>query len=246
MGRSKAQDSDQQALELSKHFLECLKNNPLFVNLPAEDVGRFQQAAQTRVHKKNKMLYVEEDSADYFYIILNGWIKLFRTTKDGEEVIIDMLTTGHMFGENALFVADKHSCSAQVVEKCQIVSIPSKLLREQIMVSSALALNMLYSLSRHHQDHSCDLAFNVILSAPQRIGCFLLRLCPKVENDAVIVYLPYDKNLIAKTLGMREATFSRALHILRQKTSIQIDCGRVEISSVAQLTEYVYGPFAVQ
>jgi hypothetical protein len=58
--------------------------------------------------------------------------------------------------------------------------------------------------------------------------------------------LPYDKSLIAYTLGMKGATFSRALNILRQKTNMRITGSRVEIDSVEDLARFVYGAFATQ
>jgi hypothetical protein len=81
-----------------------------------------------------------------------------------------------------------------------------------------------------------------MLSAPQRIGCFLLRLCGGDNKKSATFNLPYDKSLIADTLGMKGATFSRALAILRQKIGANVNGVNVEIDSVQKLAEYVYGP----
>ncbi len=83
-------------------------------------------------------------------------------------------------------------------------------------------------------------------SAPQRIGSFLLRLCPEGKKGAVVIHLPYDKTLIASTLGMKGATFSRALNILRQKTDMRINGSRIEIESVERLIKFVCGPLATK
>ena len=65
-------------------------------------------------------------------------------------------------------------------------------------------------------------------NAPQRIGCFFLSLCPEDKKKNIVFHLPYNKALIAEILGMKSATFSRALNILRQKTGIRIRDTRVE------------------
>lgn len=246
MVKPQLESGDKSAAGRLEPLLDCIKSNPLFSNLADEDISCFQNVAQVRLYKKEKILYVEEEPAKYFYIIISGWIKLFHMTREGEEVIVDMLTGSHIFGESALFAQDQHMCSAQVIEDAQLLSIPSKLLRDQIRSNPALAHNMMYSLSRHHRGHYSDLAFNAMLTAPQRIGYFLLRLCPKSKKENVVFHLPYDKALIAKTLGMKGATFSRALNILRQKTGIHINDARVEISSVAQLAKFVYGTVVPQ
>lgn len=222
--------------------LHYLKSIHLFSNLADEEVVPFQNAAQIRSYKKGKFIYLQGDPAKFFYVVGGGWIKLFRTMPEGQEVIIDMLTTGHTFGEDAIFEQERHACSAQVVEDVQLLSIPASLLKEQIRLNSSLAFNMFSTMSKQHRHHSGALAFNTMLSAPQRIGFFLLRLCVGDTKKGAVFNLPYDKSLIADTLGMKGATFSRALAILRQKTGMRIKGISVEIDSVQKLAEYVYGP----
>jgi hypothetical protein len=83
-------------------------------------------------------------------------------------------------------------------------------------------------------------------SAPQRIGSFLLRLCPHDKKKGIVLHLPYDKTLIAYTLGMKGSTFSRALNILRQKAGIRISGSRVEIEAMDGLIKFIYGPLAAK
>jgi CRP/FNR family transcriptional regulator, dissimilatory nitrate respiration regulator len=230
----------------AKHLgssLGYLRSVPLFSNLSDEEIACFDRVAQIRSYKKGKIIFLQSETPKFFYIIVGGgWIKLFRTMPEGDEVIVDMLTAGHMFGESAIFEQDCQMSSAQVVEAVSLLSIPASMLKEQIRTCSKLALNMLSSMSRHHRHHVSAMAFNTMLSAPQRIGCFLLQLCPPGDNRINITFnLPYDKTLIADTLGMKGATFSRALNILRLKTKIRIDGSCIIVESVPLLARYVYG-----
>jgi CRP-like cAMP-binding protein len=223
-----------------------LRAAALFSDLSDEAIACFQRTAQARSYKKGKVLYLQENLGEFFYVICSGWIKLFHTTPEGEEVIVDMLTAGDMVGESAIFEDGRHTSSAQVVEDVKLLSIPSDILKEQIRLSPTLALSMLSSMSRHHRRHYDALALNAMQSAPQRVGCFLLRQCPHGKKKNIVLHLPYDKTLIADILGMKAATFSRALNILRQKTAIRINGDCVEIDSANQLIKFVYGPLAAQ
>jgi CRP-like cAMP-binding protein len=229
-----------------EYSLGCLRGTSLFLHLSDEEISCFSKAAQARSYKKGQMLYIQEESAKSFYVVCGGWIKLYHTTQEGEEIVVDMLTTGDMVGESAIFADGHHTSSAQIIEDAYLLSIPADLLKEQIRLSPALALSMLSSMSRHHRRHYGEIALNAMQTAPQRVGCFLLRLCPPGQKKDVVLRLPYDKTLIAYTLGMKGATLSRALNILRQKTSMRINGGRVEIDSVAKLAQYVYGPLATK
>lgn len=238
--------ANNQTLGPPEYSLGCLRGASLFSNLSEEDISCFHDAAHARTYKKGKILYLQDEPAEFFYVICGGWIKLFYTMPEGEEVIVDMLTTGHMAGESAIFEQGRHTSNAQVVEDAQLLSIPSKLLKDRISLSPTLALSMLSSMSRHHRRHYGAIALNAMQSAPQRIGSFLLRLCPVDKKKGIILHLPYDKALIAYTLGMKGATFSRALNILRQKTGMRMRGSRVEIDSTARLVKFVYGPLAAK
>src|ERR1700722_17931309 len=124
--------ADRQVAGHPEFSLGCLRGASLFSNLSDEDLARFQDAAQMRSYKKGKILYLQDEAAEYFYVICGGWIKLFHTTQEGEEVVVDMLTSGHMVGESAIFENGHHTSSAQVVEDAQLLSIPSRMLKEQI------------------------------------------------------------------------------------------------------------------
>jgi CRP-like cAMP-binding protein len=236
--------ADKQVAGHPEYFLGCLRGASLFSNLADDEIACFQDAAQHRSYKKGKILYLQDEPAEFFYVICAGWIKLFHTTQDGEEVVVDMLTAGHMVGENSIFEYGHHTSSALVIEDVQLLSVPSHLLKEQIRLNPALALSMLSSMSRHHRRHYGEIALNAMQNAPQRIGSFLLRLCPRGKKQDIVLHLPYDKTLIAYTLGMKGATFSRALNILRLKTGIRIHGSQVEIDSVDQLVKFVQGPLA--
>lgn len=222
-------------------FAGCLRGAAFFSGLSEAELTPFQNVAQARAYKKGKVLYIEDEVADHFYVICGGWVKLFHTLIEGEEVVVDMLTVGHTVGESAIFESGRHTSSAQVVEAVQLLSIPAATLKEQISQSPTLALSMLGAMSLHHRRHYGEIALNAMQSAPQRIGCFLLRLCPADKKTNISFHLPYDKTLIAYTLGMKGATFSRALNILRKKTGLRILGTKIELDSVEPLIRYVYG-----
>jgi CRP-like cAMP-binding protein len=244
--KSAARTSEGRLTGHPQYSLGCLRGAALFSHLSDKEIACFDEAAQARSFKKGQLLYLQEEPAKFFYVMCGGWIKLFHTTQEGEEIVVDMLTAGDMVGESAIFADGCHTSSAQIVEDAHVLSIPAKLLKQQIGLNPVLALNMLLSMSSHHRRHYGEIALNAMQTAPQRVGCFLLRRCPLGKKKNVILHLPYDKTLIAYTLGMKGATLSRALNILRQKTGIRIKGSRVEIDSVAHLAKFVYGPLATK
>jgi CRP-like cAMP-binding protein len=244
--KSTAKTMNKETTEQPGSSLDRIRIASIFSKLSEQEISPFKNAAQVRSYKKGKVLYLQEEPAEFFYVICSGWVKLFHTMPEGDEVVVDMLTAGDMVGESATFEKGLHTSSAQVIEAVQLLSIPSRVLKEQIRLNPSLALGMLASMFKHHRRHYDAIALNAMQSAPQRVGCFLLRLCPIGEKRGITFHLPYDKTLIAYTLGMKGATFSRAFNILRQKTGVHMKGTRIEIDSIEPLMKYVYGSLAAK
>jgi CRP-like cAMP-binding protein len=220
----------------------AFKNLALFDNLTVQEKSRFADAARLKRYKKGEFLYMEGEDAACFYIICSGWLKLLHITEEGEEIIIGMLTRDSITGESSLFEEGNFASSAQVVEDAQILSIPISLLKEQIHANSQMAINMLTAMTQYQREHESQLEEYLLYTAPQRVGCFILALCPlKEQVDGVIIDLPYDKTLIASTLGMKGPTFSRALNILRDETGTRVRGTQVTIDSVKRLITFLDG-----
>ena len=224
------------------HTEHYLRSVPQFANLSPETIACFRDAAQLRSYEKDRILYIQEEPAKSFYIVCIGWVRLFHTLPEGDEVIVDMLTSGDMIGEDAVFEHGIHMSSAQAITHTTLLGLPLAMLREQVRRDQALAFNTLAYMSRHYRRHCDELALHATQTAPQRVGHFLMKLCPRGKKGAVSFDLPYDKCLIASTLGMKGETFSRALNALKRMAGVHISGMRVGIDSTEQLIKFVYDP----
>lgn len=151
------------------------------------------------------------DPATSFFFIIDGWIKLYRMTRDGEESIINVFAPGETFAEAAVFgPMQRYPVNAQAVEDTNILEIPRSLFVEMIRADSDFALSILGAISAKQRYLIQQIEQLTVREAPQRIGTFLLRLCPPGRSSSVEVALPYDKSLIARRLNIQPETFSRA------------------------------------
>jgi len=223
--------------------LAALRSHSLFADMSDEIFSDFSHAAQELSRSKGAILFMQDDPAEWFYFIVSGWVKLFRETLEGDEAVIDVMTSGHIFGETAILDGGIHTMGASAVERTVLIRLPASLLKSAITKSHDVALGMLASISRHRRQQTQEIENLNMQNAPQRIGCFLLRLCRTndIEAETTNFNLPYDKSLIAARLGMQCETFSRALNKLRKQTNIDVKGAAVTIPDVADLSEYVCG-----
>lgn len=210
----------------------------LFKNGCQTLIKQLASGAQYQKHPKGKILFVNQDPAERFYIIKSGWVKLFRETVDGTQAVVDILDRGHIFGEHALFNNGLYSYSAEVAEAAEIISLPMQYLQKELQQNNALSLNMLETMAQQHLKLDKEVEHRSLQTAPQRIGCFILRLARDTQDDKITIQLPYDKTLVASRLGMQPETFSRALSKLKNQTGIRVKGSIIEVENLSPLIEY--------
>lgn len=190
----------------------ALKKTALFSAMNDETVDFFAQHLHRRRYEKGSALFAVGDPARSFFFIIKGWIKLYRVSREGAETIIHLFGTGETFAEAAVFgPMQRYPVNAQAVEDSEILEIPRALFVEKIREDSDFALSILGAISARQHYLIQQIEQLTVKEAPQRLGTFLLRLCPAGKNKDIEIILPYDKSLIARRLNIQPETFSRAL-----------------------------------
>lgn len=193
------------------NIASALKKTPLFSGMQDETLAHFAEKSPIKHYEKNEELFAMGDQASAFFFIINGWIKLYRVSREGEESIINVFAPGETFAEAAVFgPMQRYPVNAQAVEETTLLEIPRNLFVEQIRADSDFALSILGAISAKQRYLIQQIEQLTVREAPQRIGTFLLRLCPVGSSKDVEVSLPYDKSLIARRLNIQPETFSRA------------------------------------
>jgi CRP-like cAMP-binding protein len=211
---------------------------PFFQNVDENSAILLKKYAVTKFLPKNELLFSFDDKANYFYFIIDGWVKLYRNTFAGEEVVIDILTKGGIFGEYTDSKDTKYNYSAGTVSNVNLILYPINILRRCIGSDHTLASNIIKISNQKQQNQVNNIEHLICQSAPQKIGCFLLRLCDPKKKYDIIIDLPYDKRLIAAKLGIKVETFSRALTKLAKDTGIKVKGSRIYVNNLDSLVDY--------
>lgn len=188
---------------------------PLFSGLENRVIAELLSHAWVQSYPRNAVLFLQEEPAERFYVIFDGWVKLYRTSHQGEESVIGVFTRGESFAEAAIFDKAVYPVTASTVEDSRLLVVPAKHFLQHLSEHGEYALKMMASMSRHMRRMVQQVEQLTLKSSTQRVAGFLLRLCPR-ERGPVVIQLPLDKALIAGRLGMQPETLSRSLAKLRQ------------------------------
>jgi CRP-like cAMP-binding protein len=187
---------------------------PLFSGLKPEALRSLLADAWVQSFARNAVLFLQDEPATRCYVVFDGWVKLFRTTQDGQESVIAVFTRGDSFAEAAIFDRARYPVHATVAEDARLLVIPAEPFMRKLAENGEYALKVLAAMSRHLRSLVQQVERLQLKSSTQRVAEFLLRLCPVFAGPAVLK-LPVDKVLIAGRLGMQPETFSRSLAKLR-------------------------------
>lgn len=190
---------------------------PFFSSLSEPVLADLLQHAQVMDYDKGKLLFLEGEQAGRLYIVLNGWLKLFKGNSTGEETVLQMLSSGDMVAASAVFLNAPYPVSAQVAKRAEVLSIPAPIIREKIRQNNELALSVLTGMSQHSQTLIQEFESIRLKPATERVGWFLLKLLLEQGRVPDLVELPYDKSLIASYLDMKPETFSRTLKKFKER-----------------------------
>ncbi len=216
---------------------QIVRSTPLFGSLKQEITQSIIGNQPVRSYDKDTQLFQQGEEATCFFLILDGWVKLYRLTPDGNEAVVGVFKRGETFAEAAIFLGGRYPVSAEVVTPSRLLRFDGENLRRRIREQPDLALSMLASASYHLKALVEHIEQIKVLSAPQRIADFLVDLSP-ARDGPVIIELPYEKTLIANRLGMKPESLSRALAKLRP-LGVSVDRERVTIADVQLLMRFV-------
>jgi CRP/FNR family transcriptional regulator, dissimilatory nitrate respiration regulator len=192
-----------------------------------------------KTFQKDQIVVRHGDKAGSLWLVLDGWLKLTRQTPDGKETIIGLCTENDMFGEAALFPHANYPYHAEVLGTgALLASVPADTIRHLIEKDSALSVRIMSLLNERISQTQLKLEQMSTMSAPQRLGCFLLRLCHTQASGSKVLQIPVEKHILAAYLGMKPETFSRSQQQL-QPVGIKVEGHNITIHNIAQLREFV-------
>lgn len=217
--------------------LSEFKQLPLFSNMADEELMAFLSEGRLTHFKRGQMLFLQGEAAQRFFIILDGWVKVLKHNADGEEAVMEVLTSGDLLSETVVMKDTPYPFTAQAAEQAELYSFPADFIRRQVRENSLFAINMLSVATNRSQSLINQFEQLTLKNVTQRVGRFLLKQFIEAGESRTELQLPFEKSVIASYLGMKPETFSRTLASLRSQ-GIQIDRNKVTLPDAIALCTY--------
>ena len=206
---------------------------PVFSGLKPEVLDVLLAQARVINLRPGSMLFRQGEPASSFFIIVEGWIKLFRITPAGDEAVLNVFGKGQSFAEAVTFTSGRYPAMASAVTRTRMILIPADHIVDCIRKMPEIAIAMIASTSQHLHLMISRVEQLSAQSGMQRVADFLLSLTPCVKGPCTLA-LPYDKSLIAGRLGLKPESLSRVFAKLRT-VGVDVRVSEVVVDDVATL-----------
>jgi CRP/FNR family transcriptional regulator len=199
----------------------------IFPSAGAGEIKFLESISHIEEKKKGDVLFFEGDEPEYIHYLINGVVKLFKTTlNNGKEITINYILPKAFVGEFASLKDIKYPFSAEMETDGEVLKFRAHEFINLIRSSQKLSYEMLlYTADKIQKNYEyCE---NLVeKNVRKKIAKFL-----KEHED---LFFRLNKNKIASILNITPETFSRTLKEMKregliiERTVVKINKEKIE------------------
>ncbi len=212
---------------------EFLKSLPHFSGLSESEIDSISKYVFEKKAERNEILLFEGEPAEALYFLVEGAVKIFKTSADGKEQIFHIIRPGESFNDVPVFTGGTNLISAEAMGAV-LLNVISKndvelILREYPQV----AFNVIRVLSIRVQELVSlveDFSFRRVTA---RVAKMLLEYAGDGAGDRPRL----TQQEMAAMIGTAREMVGRSLKSLEDGGTIRMDRNRIIISDQKALRE---------
>jgi len=213
---------------LSKHFLiSTMPEHAL------DDLVRFSTIARFEPHQD---ILRKGEPGDCLYGILSGRVKIYSTSVEGDEIVLDIMEAGELFGEIALFDGSTRTASAAAMEHADLLRMHRDHFLPYVKANPDLLLGMLSLVCQRLRSTNTIIEDAAFLAFPARLAKRLLFLSehhPRAEGSDPTVALSQQD--LGRMVGAGREAINKQLGLWRSAGIVDTTRGAIVIRNCEAL-----------
>jgi len=214
-------------MKLSEPSLKLVQQTPL---LKALNTAQFQALlANASVYDlvEGEFLFQQGQPLEQLFICIEGFIKLFRLTPNGDEKIVEIISAGNSFAEAVLFLGgQQYPVHAVALKPAQVLGINAKQYQQILRSSVDVCFHLMVLMSKRMHWLLTEVDRLTLHNATFRLLSWLLE-APTHASNTILLDVP--KHVLASRLSIKPETLSRILKRLSEQQLIRVDEQMIEL-----------------
>ena len=216
---------------------EYLRSVSIFSDLSDVELASISKKMTPYSYSKGEFIVMEEMEGQQCYFITHGSVKITRSSKEGREVILAILTAGEFFGEMSLLDGETRSANVLTLEETKVLALNRNDFMATLEEYPRVSIQLLKELTIRLRKSDLQIASLTLSDAEKRIGLCILRLAGEQgtirQGHVKIKKFPFQHD-IANMAGTSRETVSRTLVLFDQNGLIQREGRQLTIVNYMQ------------
>jgi CRP-like cAMP-binding protein len=213
--------------------IEFLKSIPYFSGLLPAELESVRQLIFEKTAGRGQVILFEDEPAETLYFVVSGVVKIFKTSADGKEQILNIVRPGESFNDVPIFDDGPNPASAQAMGPVTLYGIRKDRLKATIQEHPQVALNIIKVLAERVRQLVTlveDLSFKHVIS---RVAKILL----EHASDGTGPRSRLTQQEMAAMAGTVREVVARSLKSLEEDGAIRLERHRIIIADKEALQE---------
>ncbi len=220
--------------------IEFLSFVPIFSDLPNETLEKIEKVGTRKSFKKNDVILMEDEVGTALFVIVNGKVKVSRTSNDGREVILTILSESDFFGEMAILDGQTRSATVIAIEDSELFIIQRNDFLNLLKDYPDASIALLQELTKRLRASDVKIKALSLKDAEGKVATVILQIADDIgkikQGKVEIEKLPLQQDL-ANMAGTSRETISRTLHSFAKKGWIELDGNKLRIIDYEKFKE---------
>lgn len=213
--------------------LEFIKSIPYFSGLGQAELDSIRKYIFEKKAERGEILLFESEPAETLYFVVAGAVKVFKTSADGKEQILQIIRPGESFNDVPVFSGGENLASAEAMGAIVLNTVKKSDLEIILREYPQVALNVIRVLSQRVQQLVSlveDLSFRNVTG---RVAKILLEYAGNETGEKPRL----TQQEMAAMIGTAREMVGRSIKALEEGGTIRVERHRIIITDQEALRE---------
>jgi CRP-like cAMP-binding protein len=205
-------------------IIKLFEKSDLFAGM-ADELKNLRTAGSIKNMSHGELLFTEGEPGNYFYLLMDGGIRLFKTSPAGQEVDIRLVKPGEIFAEVIIFEQDMYPVTAMAVMPSTVFAM-NRIVFNDLLTDKSFRKKFIINLMQKQRYLAERIMYMMSYDVEERFFRFLLDRYGRFEE----VQIDLPKKDIAAAIGTIPETFSRLIARLKNHGAIKWEGSRLKVN----------------
>jgi CRP/FNR family transcriptional regulator, cyclic AMP receptor protein len=213
---------------------QILERHSLFGSLTPGEIGQLLAHARIETFRPRQQVFQKGAPGLGLLAVLKGKVRISSVGPDGNQVVLNIIDQGQVFGEIALLDGKDRTADAVAMGECELLAIDRRDFVPFVRANPEVALRLLSVMCERLRRTTEQVEDMIFLDAPHRLAKKLLQLVDAEAKPAITM----SQRELGNMIGLSRESINKQLKAWQQEGVLAIEQGTITILDLDALRQH--------